>query len=143
MKSAMRIARVIALILLGCIAVIFLLLLIIPSNTVTSRYDRLQDARADGLFDRGWLPDVLPPTAFDIEVSNNLDLNMSAGEFSFDPAEYPLLLEKTRPYPTGGKAGGNRDGLEERLIENDGAIWVFRCSKSRGYCEYDMKHRQT
>ncbi len=48
---------------------------------VTKRYATLDDARRDRLFERGWLPDILPPSARDIRVTSDLDVNSSEGEF--------------------------------------------------------------
>src|SRR5688500_8592456 len=69
----------------GCIILVALLLL--PTDVVDNRYSSLADARADHLFERGWLPDILPASAHDIRTTNNLDLNLSEGEFSFKPVE--------------------------------------------------------
>src|SRR4029450_10463956 len=67
-------------------------------DVVTDRYATLQDARADEVFGRGWLPDVLPPSSHDIRTSNDLDLNTSVGEFSFLPGEFELLRRRLLPY---------------------------------------------
>lgn len=61
-------------------------------DTVTSQYATLEEARADRLFERGWLPEVLPPSTTRIRTENELDLNLSEGTFSFEPAEANGLL---------------------------------------------------
>jgi hypothetical protein len=37
------------------------------------------------LFERGWLPDIVPDSSREITINNDLDLNLSKGEFFFDP----------------------------------------------------------
>ena len=41
----------------------------------TSRYDTLQAAREDQLFERGWVPDVLPESTRSLVEAHNLDTN--------------------------------------------------------------------
>lgn len=48
---------------------------------VCSDYKNIIDARADKLFERGWLPDILPNSTTKIETINDLDLNTSSGSF--------------------------------------------------------------
>ncbi len=78
--------------LLALLSLIFLAAC--TSDVVESNYATLAEARADQLFGRGWLPDVLPASAFNIRTSNNLDLNQSEGEFSFRPDDSGDLFQK-------------------------------------------------
>ena len=132
-------------ILLVCLAVVIGLLIILPNDTVQLQYPTLQAARADHLFDKGWLPDVLPPSSTDIRVANNLDLNNSAGEFHFDPREYPALLDKTAPYHPGTTGGAGDDWFAKtdgepdmRIVQSDGSRWLFLCIPEKGVCSYEM-----
>ena len=79
-------------------AVFYGLIWLLPNDIVTSEYATLEAARADHLFGRGWLPDILPLSAYDIRTSNNLDIDTSEGEFSFDPSEYKVFVSHGRPY---------------------------------------------
>jgi hypothetical protein len=45
-----------------------------PSDWVSDSYATLEEAEADGLFARGWLPDLLPASATNIRTEINLDL---------------------------------------------------------------------
>ena len=132
-------------ILLVCLAVVIGLLIILPNDTVQRQYPTLQAARADHLFEKGWLPDVLPPSTTDIRVANNLDLNNSAGEFHFDPREYPALLDKTAPYHPGTTGGAGDDWFAKtdgepdmRIVQSDGSRWLFLCIPEKGVCSYEM-----
>jgi hypothetical protein len=106
----------------------------------------LNDARADHLFERGWLPDILPPTAGGIRTSHNLDLNTSSGEFSFDPLEYAAFAARLRPYRSMDAPFANfeaeveemrADGFYPAVFEDEASTWVFFC-KPEGRCDYTM-----
>ena len=97
-------------------------------DVVTSSYATLDDARKDRLFERGWLPDVLPASARDIRVSNDLDVNHSKGGFSFDPADFSAFAARLRA--TG-------DGTFEYSAGTN--TWVFSCDSGRGHCRYSMR----
>jgi hypothetical protein len=116
-------------------------------DTVTSRYATLEEARADRLFERGWLPEVLPPSTTRIRTENQLDLNLSEGEFSFEPSEANVLFNKL----SGGAPLASRlDGWEETVnsytrrgysawsYRDEDSTWAFFCQGPKGYCEYIM-----
>jgi hypothetical protein len=97
-------------------------------DVVTSRYATLDDARKDRLFERGWLPDILPASSRDIRVSNDLDVNHSKGEFSFEPAGFSAFAARLRPI-----GGGT---FEYSTGTN---TWVSICDPGRGHCRYSMR----
>ena len=140
-KTLKQAARV----LLLCLAIGIVLLILLSDDTVRLQYPTLQAAREDHLFDKGWLPDVLPPSTTDIRVANYLDLNNSAGEFHFDPRDYPALLDKTAPYHRGTTGGADGDWFAKtdgepdmRVVESDGSRWLFLCVPDKGVCSYEM-----
>jgi hypothetical protein len=124
------------------------LLLLIPGDIVTSRYASAMEARADQLFARGWLPDILPPSSHDIRTSNNLDVNTSEGEFSFAPSEYTQFAARVGPGPLLDK--DPHATSENRILKmrNNGhtvstyteanSTWVFFCKPESGHCKYEM-----
>src|SRR5439155_13760401 len=95
---------------------------------VTKRYATLDDARRDRLFEHGWLPDILPPSTRDIRVSNNLDVNTSEGEFSFDPLDYAAFAARLQI------AG---DGTFQ--YSSGKYTWKFSCDSRRGFCRYSSR----
>ena len=144
MKKCIKIiATVLSFIVVGLVG----LVLVLAGDVVTSRYTSISAARADNLFDRGWLPDILPPSAHTIRTSNDLDLNISDGEFSFVPSEYPLLASHVKPYKTIATPFANFEKDVARM-QNKGFLlstyaeekttWVFFCKPEKGYCEYTM-----
>jgi hypothetical protein len=117
------------------------------TDIVTSNYATLADARADELFNRGWLPDVLPPSAVDIRTTNNLDINVSNGEFSFSPADSKILFKQL--HSGGPNVVPNQyyaDQIEAHVqrgysiwsLQADQTTWIFFCQASKGHCTYTM-----
>ena len=94
---------------------------------VTERYATLDDARRDRLFERGWLPDILPPSARDIRVTSDLDVNSSEGEFSFDPMHFAAFVAQLRPVGDSFQYSAAR------------STWTFSCDSARGYCRFSMR----
>ena len=115
------------------------------SDTVTHHYKSLADARADDLFARGWLPDVLPASARDINTSDNLDLNISTGEFSFAPTDGPKMYRLLKPgAPVRSRfanwpdtvADYNRRGFNAWSYQEERFTWAFFCNTKKGKCDY-------
>jgi hypothetical protein len=67
------------------IVLVYMAVLVIFNDSATSRYATMAEAHADQLFDRGWLPEILPGSTANIEINNNLDLNSSWGSFEISP----------------------------------------------------------
>jgi len=121
-----------------------------PGDTVVRQYETLQDARDDRLFDRGWLPDILPASSSKIRTENNLDLNTSEGEFHFSAADFPkfasqmnLEVPTTRPYGVSddGVDRMRSEGFEVSAYSKANSTWIFFCKGSEGYCRYKMRPR--
>jgi len=117
------------------------------SDVVTKDYANLVAARSNGLVADGWLPDVLPSSAVEIHTSNNLDINISWGRFSFNPAHYTQFSSKVRPYsPIQSRLANLAERVTEKTGEGyiistysaDALVWVFFCKPSQGQCEYEM-----
>lgn len=117
----------------------------VPSDTVTSRYGNLAEARADRLFERGWLPDILPPSAHAIRTTNDLDHNTSQGEFSFSPSHSDRLYERFTPGApdkpafddwAGTVANYARRGYSAWSYRKDAETWAFFCTPNKDRCEY-------
>ena len=118
------------------------------SDIVTSRYATLAEARADHLFERGWLPDVLPPSARNIRTTNNVDLNTSVGEFEVSTSDLPLLESKVQPLAKLASPFTDEFEREIRTHVKSGGLayqytkepytWAFLCSPVDGRCEYTM-----
>jgi hypothetical protein len=143
----MKSIRVIATLLFCTAVAVAGFALFLPGDVVTSHYTSIAAARADYLFERGWLPDILPASTKNIRTSNNLDLNTSQGEFSFVPSDYPLLASRVQPYKNIHTPFANFEndvvrmqnkGFHPIVFAEDKSTWVFFCQPEKGCCEYIM-----
>lgn len=80
---------------LPVLLVVALALSACKSDVVSSQFaDR---GEATTAIAQGWLPSVLPPSAFDIREEHNLDTNTGHGSFQFLHAERAMFLHKLEP----------------------------------------------
>src|SRR6476620_5555141 len=114
------------------------LLALAKMDLVTSNYATVEEARADQLFARGWLPDILPLSAHDIRVTNDVDVSTSNGEFRFFASDYRAFASRLSPYAS--RRAGDFDpqvrkmrarGYEAGLFSDDGSTWLFICDGTR------------
>ncbi|EJU9865533.1 hypothetical protein ACA689_004614 [Vibrio vulnificus] len=108
----------------------FLLLLLVLtgcSDIVQSHYDNYQQAQADQLFERGWLPDVLPVSTTQIEVANDLDNNTSQGSFLIAEKEMGQFLSQLQPLET----------ANQYRFESDNSVWIFTLNEA-GKVSYQL-----
>ena len=118
------------------------------SDVVAERYASVEDARRAGLFDRGWLPDVLPPSAHDIEVRHDLDLNVLAGEFLVSKSDFERFTARLVPYSTESLDADVHlaayldaqkiKGLRAGVVRESDYIWAFVCDPQTGRCTYTL-----
>ena len=142
MRTATKITTsvVIVLVALGVLAVVVL----DDMDTVTTTYQTRAEAEADKLFERGWLPSLIPSTATNIRVTNDLDLNTSEGSFSFQPSESATFTGILHRLDATSSSGPQ---LERRLTPratahrySDGPYeWTFVVSRDSGHCNYYMR----
>ena len=57
-----------------------------------TRYATAADAKNDGLFDRGWVPAVLPDDAGPLTEAHDVDTNASCALAKFSPARFDQVL---------------------------------------------------
>ena len=143
----MRVALWIGGIIVALAAAYIGVLLLIGGDVDTDRYATLREARADRLFMRGWLPDILPPSARKIRTSNDFDLNASEGEFRFASTDYRAFASRLRPYSSlPGRWSGfdgyvkkmQRRGYQAGVFSDEESTWLFVCEPKGGRCEYKM-----
>ncbi|EIV8468510.1 hypothetical protein MA794_004593 [Vibrio vulnificus] len=97
------------------------------SDIVQSHYDNYQQAQADQLFERGWLPDVLPVSTTQIEVANDLDNNTSQGSFLIAEEEMGQFLSQLQPLET----------ANQYRFESDNSVWIFTLNEA-GKVSYQL-----
>jgi hypothetical protein len=99
-------------------------------ESVSSSYATRAEAVADGLFERGWLPDIVPASIRDIEMKNDLDLNISNGDFRFDPGDHDAFVSRlVRSAPD------DRNGFSAYRFED----WTFWISSGKNRCRFHMR----
>ena len=129
------------------VALVILAMAASACDVVTSRYSTLDEARKDRLFERGWLPNILPPSSTDIVAANNLDTNTSKGGFRFAAADGAKFKQRTQsgapeaaPVRDWSRERESRrkSGFSELTYQAAGSTWVFFCKFEQGVCEYTM-----
>ncbi|MCG7488206.1 hypothetical protein MHN79_01780 [Vibrio sp. Of14-4] len=91
------------------------------SDIVTSEYPTYQSAEEDDLFQRGWLPAIIPRSAIEIVVNNNFDINESSGSFVL--SSDAMLDFKERLKPT--------EKQEQLLYVSGESEWFFDFSDKK------------
>ncbi len=101
------------------------------SKFVRDEYPARSDAQNDRLFERGWLPEIIPQSSNRIVTKNDLDLNRSSGEFYFDESDLTEFLShltrKTSEDENEYVAYSYSKGIGE---------WIFLVDESRRHCRY-------
>ncbi len=115
-------------------------------DVVTTLYPNKDEATANGQVANGWLPDIIPSSATEIETNNDLNLNVSWGEFKYAKADhrgfFARLSSQSRKPPFESwqetiakyKASGFGTGEYVEAAQ----VWVFFCKEIEGECEYRM-----
>jgi hypothetical protein len=115
------------------------------SDTFVEHYDTLRAARDDRIFERGWLPDVLPESTHSLRVSGDVDINTAEGEFSargididsFTAGLAPMPLGRDVPETVVARAAElQKHGYVARSYAHEQHTWIFLCSSDSERCEY-------
>jgi hypothetical protein len=108
------------------------------NEVVTTRFATLADAKAQGAFERGWLPPVLPDSARAIVERNNLDLNTGTGSFDYDLNERPGYLERLSQAGAVSRSDGDSDIL---AVTTHQSRWEIRLPRNAGSAEWSVRQR--
>lgn len=108
----------------------FMLSIIVAScsDVVIQRYATYEEAQQQGVFARGWLPEILPASSSDIATTNNLDLNTSEGAFKIDMKDYDKFVALLQPL----------DEANKYYYIDMGSKWVFTIY-SNGKVTYQLQ----
>ena len=99
---------------------IFLCFLLISCDGVSSKYSTYEEAKSHQLFERGWLPEILPESTTEIFTNNNLDLNTSHGSFQIPPEDIVEFTNRLQ------KVAESEYEYRESLRKD---LWVFSIKK--------------
>ncbi|MFT4177755.1 MAG: hypothetical protein QM627_14045 [Luteolibacter sp.] len=108
------------------------MLLMSSCDQVEHRYRDRREVELDRVFEKGWLPSILPSSSVGIVTKNDLDVNVSEGSFRFqkqDLPEFLKLLERS--------SSQDKNGFDAYVFER----WTFwiREDKLEIFCRYRMK----
>ena len=105
-------------------------LLVAACDVVERYYPTRAAAEKDRLFERGWLPEIIPPSSRRIKTRNDLDLNTSTGEFYFDNQDLTGFLKHLTRLPS-------RDHKAYKAYSHE--KWVFLIDSEKNYCRYNFR----
>lgn len=111
----------------------------------SDHYDDVSDARANHVFEKGWLPDMLPASAYDLRVITNVEVSAGHGRFRFDPKDYRTFFTNLSPYD-GVMSKIDSDnksikmlldgGYEAHTYSSGATNWIFLCDQKKTVCEF-------
>jgi len=105
------------------------------------------DARSRHLFDKGWLPGILPASSEKIRVVSDVEGPAGYGEFEFDAADYAAFIHQLDPKRSGVSPVARHNAEIEALLGQDytaygyaerGVKWIFLCRQSDATCKFFM-----
>lgn len=104
-------------------------------DTVENRYATRKEAEHDRLFERGWLPVIVPQSIRDIVTINDLDSNTSRGSFYFSGKDAEDFIAEL-------SAQGVPDdkGYANYKYSAGDKVWQFSINKSTGHCKYHFEY---
>ncbi|PHS40670.1 MAG: hypothetical protein COB07_03955 [Sulfurovum sp.] len=71
----------------------FVILLSYTSDEQRNSYKNLQAVLSDNAIERGWIPEILPESAYDIVEIHNLDTNVFYGSFYYKEKDEAKLMK--------------------------------------------------
>ena len=116
-----------------------------PLDVVVTHYGSVESAREEHLFDKGWLPDILPASAHAIRTANDVELSTSRGRFEYsDTDAAPFFRVLTLGAPEAAPVDGwqalasdyRRSGHVAWRYQQRVQTWVFFCHPKQDECDY-------
>jgi len=80
-------------------AVIYLLLNSYFQDVLINKYPTVASVKEAKAIEHGWVPGIIPPSAYDIEEVHDLDKNQLFGRFSYKEQDEAALLKALSPAP--------------------------------------------
>jgi hypothetical protein len=88
-----------------------------------NKYPALDAVKEDKAIEKGWIPALLPDSAYDIEEPHDLDTNQLFGKFSYKEKDEAVLLQRLQPMP---------ESTDTLIWEN----FLFKVDKARNLVRY-------
>ena len=86
----------ILLIVVVVITALYLLLTSYFPNVVINKYDSIEAVQKNKGIEKGWIPKILPLSAYDIVETHNLDKNTVFGKFSYKERDEEAFLSNLK-----------------------------------------------
>jgi len=80
-------------------AVIFFMLKYYFADTLINKYPDAVSVKEDKAIQNGWVPALLPDSAYDIEETHDIDSNQLFGRFYYKEADEEMIVQKLAPVP--------------------------------------------
>lgn len=113
-----------------------MLLLLTGCSDVVTEFATVADARAQGAFQRGWLPPLLPDSAVRIVERNDVDSNVGTGSFDYDLAErtaYMTALSRL------GATSRMEKGIDIVTVSTNSTVWEIRLPRTSSSAKWSVK----
>ena len=112
-------------------------------DRISDSYATLDEARAARLFERGWLPDILPASSVDIKITTDVDTNTAIGSFRFKPGDFSELVAKMSPHVESRQGEAYleymKDGYIPYQYSNGAYTWLFFCKAEAAECKFRLE----
>ena len=69
------------------------------SDTIINKYPDVQSVKENSAVEKGWVPGLLPETAYNIEETHDIEKNQLFGRFYYKEADEAFILKKLTPVP--------------------------------------------
>lgn len=99
------------------------------SDKTKSEYSDYAEAEDSELFDRGWLPLIIPKSSEQIRVNNDLDSNTSTGSFVYGNYDLKEFIGHLKRAPK-----LDIDSHEAHTYKN----WIFHLHVAKLRCKYSL-----
>jgi hypothetical protein len=97
LRSLIRLCAYAAITLAAFLAAAAFLIFVVFDEDFSVHYATSAEARADRAIERGWLPEILPDSAFDIDEEHNIDTNRGGGTFHFAATDAETFRARLQP----------------------------------------------
>jgi len=75
---------------------IYLVLTSYFPNAEINKYDSLETVQTQKVMEKGWIPKILPPSAYGIAETHDIDSNSVVGKFSYKESDEVEFLSKLK-----------------------------------------------
>ena len=105
---------------------VFLMLYTTFEDVQINKYPTIEEIKEDNAIERGWVPAILPDSAYEISETHDIDTNQLLGSFNYKESDEKKLLEQLTTIP-------DRNGTMEW------GNFLFKIDTDRNHVKYRNK----